>query len=189
LSAERIAVENHIETLLRADGRAMKQLEAVRLVCPEGTFLAAGFVRNRVWDALYDPAPRVPEVDVDVVYYCTHDTGKARDLAVEAVLQDVDPTTDWQVRNQARMHTFGGHAPFTSLGHALMHWAETATSVGVRLDGAGDYHFIAPMGYSDLADHILRITPVMKATDPEGFNKRLAAKGWQQRWPRLRVVR
>lgn len=167
----------------------MAQLQLVRDIGPAGAFVAAGFVRNRVWDALYEHNVPYPEADIDVVFFCRGDSSKDRDMAVEAALHQADPSSDWQVRNQARMHDFGGHKPFTSLDHALTHWAETATSVSVRLDAADQLHFIAPMGFEDLERHILRITPVMKACDPKGFDKRLAAKGWLERWPNLTVVR
>lgn len=168
---------------------AARQLKTVRNFGPEGAYIAAGFVRNRVWDALYDVAPTATKADVDVVYFCSTDVSPDRDYAYEAALTENDPETDWQVRNQARMHHFHGYPPFSSLADGLAHWAETATSVGVRLDDSDVMHFVAPFGFDDLANHILRITPNMKDMDPEGFDARLLAKGWQVRWPRLKVVR
>lgn len=178
-----------VEALLRADRRAMEQLTLVRDHGPQNAFVAAGFVRNRVWDALYCSAPELNEADVDVVYFCSKNPDKKRDFAYEDALGAVEPSTDWQVRNQAHMHAFGGHPPFKSLEHGLMHWAETATSVGVRLDDAGQMHFVAPFGTNDLRDHILRVTPVMRQHDLAGFERRLSMKGWQERWPDLTVIR
>lgn len=182
-------IQHKIEALLREDNSALRQLEHVREHGPEGAFIAAGFVRNRVWDSLYDHAEEYRAADVDVVYYCSEDASPERDYAYEAALKVADSETDWQVRNQARMHKFHGFPPFSSLEDGLMHWAETATSVGVRLDGADVMLFTAPFGFDDLAQHILRITPAMKQMDPEGFDTRLKVKGWLERWPNLTVVR
>jgi hypothetical protein len=178
-----------LESLLRSDKAAMTALEAVRTAGPEGAYIAAGFIRNRYWDSLYDPQPQFPEADVDVIYFdATYDL-KTRDLAYEASLKLVMPDVDWQVRNQARMHTFGGHDPFQDTETALRHWAETATGIGVRLSPDGAFEWLTAFGFDDLFAHILRITPVMKDNDPEGFEARLQAKGWLKRWPNLKVVR
>jgi len=178
-----------LEDLLRGDDAAMAALEAVRTAGPEGAYIAAGFVRNRYWDSLYDPAPMAPGSDVDVIYFDKTYNLKTRDMAYEASLRLVLPDADWQVRNQARMHTFGGHDPFPDIVTALQHWAETATGIGVRLKPSGDFDWLAAFGFDDLFGHVLRITPAMKANDPEGFERRLAAKGWQLRWTNLTVIR
>lgn len=182
-------IQQTIEHLVRTDVTAVHQLELVRDLGPKGAFIAAGFVRNRVWDALYNPIPLPDGSDVDVVYFCKGDVSPERDYAFENQLKKADADTDWQVRNQARMHHFHEYLPFMSLEDGLRHWAETATSVGVRLDEERRMHFTAPFGFDDLEQHILRITPAMKQKDPEGFDTRLKAKGWLERWPNLKVVR
>lgn len=168
----------------------MAALKAVQDVGPRGAYIAAGFVRNRYWDSLYGPAPTTAKAsDVDVVYFDADYCLKTRDLAYEASLKMVLPGVDWQVRNQARMHMFGGYDPFLSLEDALGHWAETATAIGVRLTAGGQLEWVSAFGFDDLFRHILRITPAMKRNDPEGFDRRLQAKGWATRWPRLEVIR
>lgn len=182
-------IKQDIETLIRADEAAVRQLESVRDYGPAGAFIAAGFVRNRVWDAIYSNSAQPFTADVDVVYFDGNKVTPEHDYGWEAALRAADTETDWQVRNQARMHLFHGFPAFGSLAEGLMHWAETATSVGVRLDENDTMHFIAPFGFDDLQNHILRITPAMKEKDPLGFDARLNAKGWARRWPKLRVIR
>ncbi len=177
-----------IEALLRADPTAIQLLEAVERVGPKGAYIGAGFLRNRVWDSFYSDLSKYPEADIDVIYYDKNNIEPAYDYEFERALSEYMPTNDWQVRNQARMHDFGGHDPFTSLVDGLRHWAETATTVSVRLN-CNVMEFIAPFGFDDLMNHILRRTPSMKQNDPEGFSVRLEAKGWQQRWPNLKVIR
>lgn len=174
--------------LLLKDRHVVQVLETVRDYGPPDAFVAAGFVRNRFWDSLYEDSRIFADADIDVVYFEADSPDKNHDVQYETVLEAKMPTGIWQVRNQARMHHFNGHAPFESLGHALCHWAETATTVGVCLNPAGGMEVIAPFGLDDLYDHILRITPVMRRTDPHGFKKRVRQKGWQERWPRLRIV-
>ncbi len=180
---------DRLELLLRGDKAAMAALDAVRITGPDNAYIAAGFIRNRYWDSLYEHTPRLPEADVDVVYFDQAYNQKTHDLAYEASLRLVMPGVDWQVRNQARMHTFGGFDPFPDAETALRHWAETATGIGVRLLADGTFEWLTAFGFGDLFEHVLRITPAMKANDPEGFEARLQAKGWLGRWPNLTVVR
>ncbi|NVJ70071.1 MAG: nucleotidyltransferase family protein [Alphaproteobacteria bacterium] len=178
-----------LERLLCADKRSIDVLETVRATGPKGAYVAAGFVRNRYWDSLYKPAPKVPEGDVDVVYFDSIYNLKTRDMAYEASLKLVLPGVDWQVRNQARMHSFGDYEPFSGVEHALRHWSETATAVGVRLSPTGSFEWLAPFGFDDLFGHTLCITPAMKARDPEGYDARIDKKKWLERWPNLKVIR
>lgn len=182
-------MSDRLASLLRAEPIVMRVLEAVQQAGPDGAFVAAGFIRNRVWDSFYPDNKAASDLDIDVVYFDKERTDKNTERDFEERLDRVLPTGIWQVRNQARMHSFGGHAPFESLIHGLMHWAETATTVGARLDANRDLEFIAPFGFDDLWDHVLRITPIMKQTDPVGFDNRLERKGWLTRWPKLKVVR
>lgn len=175
--------------LILQDEAAMAALTAVRDTGPEGAYIAAGFVRNRYWDSLYDLVPAAPPSDLDVVYFNKDYAQKTRDMAFEASLKLKAPGYDWQVRNQARMHDFGGYPPFRNLEDALCHWAETATGIGVRLTAKGDLDWISAFGFDDLFGHVLRITPAMKKNDPKGFDARLVRKGWLVRWPKLTVIR
>lgn len=174
--------------LISKDQNAMLALKAVRDVGPPSAYIAAGFIRNRYWDSLYGKEMLWPDADVDVVYFDKSATGKNRDIVFERALEKFLPTSLWQVRNQARMHNFGNHPPFSDLSDALCHWAETATAVGVQITDADELRVISPFGLDDLYAHVLRITPSMKRNDPEGFEKRLSKKRWRERWPALTVV-
>ncbi len=182
-------MHQRVAALMMTDPFAMQVLAAVRDHGPQGAYVAAGFVRNRFWDALYPEKPPLPDADIDVVYFDACNRGKAADITFETNLDKHMPTGLWQVRNQARMHKFGGYPPFDSLDHVLRHWAETATTVGLRLTARNDFEFVAPFGFDDLRYHILRITPMMKQHDRQGFDARLDAKGWLTRWPNLEVIR
>jgi hypothetical protein len=174
------------QALLSTDQYFIAVLKVVRLLMPEA-YIAAGFVRNRIWDHLYDQSNLYSDLDIDVIYFDGINISADIDYQLEKKLTEAFDAP-WQVRNQARMHIFGGHKPFSSLEHALKHWAETATTVGVRLDSSDKLQFIAPFGFTDLFTHTLRITPIMKRCDLEGFHNRIVKKNWCERWPGLTIV-
>lgn len=178
------------ELLLR-DLHAMACLQTARDYGPEGAYLAAGFVRNRYWDSLYPGerrSDRFPASDIDVVYFDEKNTDTEQEAVFEQALKSRMPEDDWQVRNQARMHHFGGHLPFQDIAHALVHWSETATAIGVRLNTSGTLECVAPFGVTDLYEHRLRITPMVARHDPAAFQRRIAMKKWRQRWPNIVIL-
>src|SRR5664279_3285453 len=85
-----------IAAIIAQDPVGMKQLRCVRTLGLPDWCIAAGFVRNRVWDHLHGISPPRPPADID-------DLSKAREQEFEARLGALVPAP-WQVRNQARMH-------------------------------------------------------------------------------------
>lgn len=166
---------------------ALRALE--RLDLPDA-WIAAGFVRNAVWDTLHGRRPDVGLLsDVDVVFFCAADTSRARESAIEAALSSALPGVPWSVRNQARMHIRNEDSPYRDTADALSHWLETATAVGVRLRW-GRVALLAPLGVDDLTGLILRPTPYA-AERPMKLRQywaRIEAKGWRARWPLLRII-
>lgn len=177
-----------LASLLLADVNACRALEAVREAGPGGAYIAAGFVRNRVWDSFYIPRPTADYTDTDVVYFDRDDLSPAMEQQHERALIGLCPEQLWQVRNQARMHMRAGDAPYASLSDALAHWPETATAVAVRLNVHGGLDVVAPFGLDDLFAHRLRPTPAIMKRDPSIFEHRVVSKGWFERWPNLTRV-
>src|SRR6201994_3802795 len=97
-----------IAAIIAQDPVGMKQLRAVRALGLPDWCIAAGFVRNRVWDHLHGIAPGRPLADIDVIYFDASDLTKERELEYEAWLGKLVPGAPWQVRNQARMHVRKG---------------------------------------------------------------------------------
>ena len=50
-------------------------------------YIAAGFVRNLVWDKLHDSPASVLE-DIDVIYWCHEETSIYRDKLIELALSE-----------------------------------------------------------------------------------------------------
>lgn len=156
-------------------------LQALALAGPRGAWIGAGFVRNAVWDSLSGITPDVTALaDLDVV----HLDPAAEDPVFEAALRTARPGLRWSVSNQARMARKHGHAAYPDLATALAHWPETATAVAARLV-QGRIEILAPCGLDDLLGFVLRSPP---RGDPAVLRARLTAKGWRQRWPRLRIL-
>ncbi|MFV0594158.1 nucleotidyltransferase family protein [Shewanella sp.] len=154
--------------------------------------LAAGFVRNLVWDKLHDNKLR-PLNDIDLIYYCPLDTRPERDRAIEAYLQTLAPDLPWSVKNQARMHLSNHDNPYQSTQDAMCYWPEIETAVGVSLEQKPKalssiiegLHIIAPFGLSSL--FALQLTHNHKRALVV-FEQRLVAKGWLAQYPRLTLA-
>ena len=168
----------------------MKALEAVRALNLPDSWIAAGFVRNLVWDALHGYSPPTPLNDVDVVYFDLNDTSEDIEKSYEKNLSDLMPDAPWSVKNQARMHLKNNDEPYTSTAEALCHWCETPTAVGARLNGDSSLELLAPLGTEDLIAGICRATPftLQKPGKINDYLERVMSKVWQHRWPKLKIM-
>lgn len=163
-------------------------IDAVAALGQPSSWIAAGFVRNAVWDVVHgrEPVAAGPGSDIDVVFHDPSDVSAERDAAIEVALRGRRPGMPWAVANQARMHARHGDAPYRDLADALRHWPERATAVAVRV-GATGLEILAPCGLDDLLGLRLRLTELARA-DPArraAFRTRIEAKRWLERWPRL----
>jgi hypothetical protein len=150
-------------------------------------WVAAGFVRNALWDQRQG-SDSVAN-DVDVIYFDPADIKPETDEALEHRLRVAMPTIPWSVKNQARMHLRNGHAPYLSCEHALSFWPETATALAARCNLSGQLDLMAPFGLDDLFDGIVRPTPWILEHAPDVFDARCRDKDWLGRWPWLRIQR
>lgn len=179
--------EAEVMGLLCRDESLMAQLQTVAELDLADCWIAAGAVRNRIWDALHGRASAPDHrSDVDVVHFDALDMGRDRDLALETRLNRRLSGVGWQVRNQARMHSGNGDTAYRDTADAMCHWPETATAVGVRLQD-GEMQLLTPLGIDDLTGMIVRPTPAF-AHKQQIFTARMAAKNWRARWPRLVFV-
>ncbi|HEY3304148.1 MAG TPA: nucleotidyltransferase family protein [Candidatus Binatia bacterium] len=161
----------------------LRTVEGMRL--PDW-YLAAGFLRNAIWDFLHEKPSRTPLNDVDVVYYDPSDPPGAAEPQIEADLRARFPEVNWEVRNQARMHTKSGHDPYRDSAHAVAHWPETPTCVAIRIEPDGHLKIAAPYGLE--VNWSLRVTPNPLVPYPAAlYNERIRSKRWLEHWPKLRV--
>lgn len=172
--------------LISLQPEMMADLEAVAaLGLPQGC-IAAGYIRNFVWDQLHGYETRTPYHDVDVVYYDATYIEENIEKEYEAALIAQIPQHKWSVKNQARMHLKNGNKPFHSVEDAMLHWPETATAVGVRLNTNGELELLAPFGLEDLLGLVIRQSPYFN--DHSIFLQRMIDKEWLRIWPKLLVI-
>src|SRR5438034_11754461 len=124
---------NATARLIGSDTWMTECLRAVeRLKLPDW-YIAAGFLRNAIWDFLHEKTTRTPLNDVDVVYYDPANLSEVSEKKFEAALQARFPAAKWQGRTQTRMHIRNGHAAYRDTEHAMAHWLDVSTCVGGRL--------------------------------------------------------
>ena len=165
----------------------MIQLRAVRTLALPDWCIAAGFVRNRVWDHLHGIVPAREPVDIDVLYFDAGDLSKEREIAHEGRLDGLLPGLPWQVRNQARMHVWKDLPPHRDTADAMIYWLETVTAVGVRLEDDDSLTVVAPLGTDDLLGLRCRPTAFGRTRRLE-YEARIDAKRWREMWPKVRFL-
>ena len=165
----------------------MIQLRAVRALALPDWCIAAGFVRNRVWDHLHGIVPPRQPVDIDVLYFDADDRSKERESEHEGRLAVLLPGLPWQVRNQARMHVWKDLPPHRDTADAMVYWLETVTAVGVRLEDDDSLTVVAPLGTDDLLGLCCRPT-AFGHTRRHEYEARITAKRWREMWPKVRFL-
>jgi len=181
-------LQQRLELIVRATPWLLTVLETVRSLGLPDWYLAAGAIRNTVWDVLHDSTSSQPLSDLDVIYF---DPANLISDA-EDKLRAAAPKYSWEVTNQATIHRWQSSATgrdipaYDSIATSMAGWPETATAVGVRLSKRGTMEFIAPHGLADLFSLIVRPSPA--ASDPRAYTSRLQQKSWHLRWPRLLIT-
>jgi len=180
--------EQDVIKLIRDDARMMHILRIVESMGLPDWCVCAGFVRSKVWDYLHGfTETRLP--DVDVVYFDPDYTDESIEKQYERSLRQLDSSVPWSVKNQARMHTKNGHAPYTSTADGLANFPEVCTAIGVYVNSNGALALISPYGVDDLINLIVRPTPFFKSEDRRNiYEQRISTKKWEATWHRLRII-
>jgi uncharacterized protein len=172
--------------ILRSDPWRLACLETVAALGLPDWFLAAGFLRNAVWDHLHHRSVRTRLNDVDLVYYDRADISQQAEEHIAWHLRKTLPGVPWEVRNQARMHLKHGDAPYADSTAAIAAWVEMPTCVGVCLEG-DTMSFTAPFGLQH--NWSLRVDPnPLKIPEAVVYNGRIRDKEWTRLWPGLRIT-
>jgi hypothetical protein len=77
--------------------------------------------------------------------------------------------------------------PYEDTVSALAEWVETPTCVAVRLEEDDTLALFAPHGIDDLVNLVVRPSPSFE-NDLDKFWERVKGKGWEAKWPKLRVI-
>lgn len=94
---------HRVRELISGDAERMRLLTAVASLALPDCYVAAGFVRNLVWDHLHG-CERTPLNDVDVVFFDRANTSDDFPNRIQEMLSLLEPSVRWEVKNQAVMH-------------------------------------------------------------------------------------
>lgn len=171
-----------LSTLLQKDAMRMQVLTIVRELALSDCYVAAGFIRNLVWDDLHTCETALN--DIDVVYFDKSDTLNVMDSKLTLQLNRQYPAYNWQVKNQAYMHSRNHDSPYLNTLDAMSYWPEKETAVAARLLDDDSIAIISAFGLESLLAG--KITYNNKRAQAV-FLQRVTAKRWLQTWPQLRV--
>ena len=94
-------------------------LEIIRSLELKDSWLAAGCVRNFIWNMLSERPDFDSETDVDVIFF-DPSYAEAETIGLEAKLKADWPQYRWELRNQAYMHRHSpGTAPYKNACEAM----------------------------------------------------------------------
>jgi uncharacterized protein len=177
-----------VAEIIRSDPIRWHLLNVVADLGLPDCWIAAGFVRNAVWDMLHGQPVKPPQGDVDVIWFDPTRADPAIDRDLEESLHAVEPSIDWSVKNQARMHMRNGDAPYRSAIDAMRYWPETATAVAARRNDTDICEVASPLGLDDLLNLVLRPTTRFAAEKRQVFEERRYSKAWMVSWPLLALA-
>ena len=176
---------DRIVELIESDVLRLNALDCVRLLELPECYIAAGFVRNLVWDDLHHKSEPTPLNDVDVIYFDLNESNPNKFIEYESRLTELLPQLNWQVRNQALMHLRNNDEPYKNSLDAMSYWPEKETAIGIRKLPNGDFDCISAFGFESLFK--LQVTYNPKRLKSV-FEHRIKSKGWLNKWHNLIVA-
>ncbi|MBY8333492.1 nucleotidyltransferase family protein [Qipengyuania sp. NZ-96] len=175
-----------MDAILHRDAVRWRLLEVVANLELPDCWIATGFVRNAVWDALHGRTPQPPNGDVDVIWFDPDRCDEKLDRDMEDKLRVAVPSIDWSVKNQARMHSRNDDKSYQSSSDAMRYWPETATAVAARWVRGDELEIACPLGLDDLFNLLLRPTQRFAHEKLPIFEERVRSKAWIELWPLLK---
>ena len=151
------------------------------------SWLAAGSVRNFIWNLLSDKPAFDRETDVDVIFF-DPEVSYEETLAIEDKLREDFPQYQWELKNQAYMHQHSPHTePYVNSCDAMSKYPERCTAIGLRLQVDATLEFFAPYGLEEILNFQVSPTPHFLENDDRMklYQQRLSKKNWQVKWKNL----
>ena len=177
-------LELELTNLIKSDHFLMSILKTVQALQLNDCWVAAGVIRNKVWDTLHNIQTEIN--DIDVIYFDESDCSIETENVLESKLQEIMPNQPWSVKNQARMHIKNKIPPYVSSFDGVAHFPETPTAIAVRLNN-NKIEILAPYGLNDLFEGLVRPTPPF---NPDSnlhtiYSNRIQNKNWSSIWNEL----
>lgn len=183
--------ETLVLNILSRNIKCIAILKFVNQIKDEELWIGGGFLRNIIWDYKHSYLVNTEFGDIDIFYFNKKCLDKGRDIEIENKLLEISPNIDWSVKNQARMHIHNDEEPYVSLTDALLKFPDTASTTIVRLNENNNIEFIAPYGYSDLFNLLVKPTPyyLKDQTKYQKYIDRVLRKKWENKWPMLKIYK
>lgn len=171
-----------IKELFQRDLQKVAILNIIQSIELPDCLIAAGFVRNTIWNWQFDTCE--PLSDIDVIYFCNKDTSEQRDKLIESRLLRIDSKLPWSVKNQARMHFKNNDQAYSNTLDAMSYWPEKQTALGIKL---GEKQDIEIKHCFDLAFQFNQKVSHNPNCSKAVFLSRVRNKRWTDKWPALSV--
>ena len=165
----------------------MRILTIIRNLGLKDSWLAAGSVRNFIWNLLSDKSPFDRETDVDVIFF-DPDVSYEETVSLENKLREDFPQYQWELKNQVYMHLHSPHTvPYISSCDAMAKYPERCTAIGLRLHADATLELFAPYGLEDILKFQVHPTPHFLDNEDRMklYQERLSKKNWQEKWKNL----
>lgn len=162
-------------------------LEMIRSLELKDSWLAAGSVRNFIWNILSGKSGFDAETDVDVIFF-DQTVSYEETLQLEMELRKAFPAYSWELKNQVYMHIHSPNTqPYTGSKDAMSKYPECCTAIGLRLLENDKLELFAPYGLADIRAFQVRPTPhfLADAERKKLYMQRIRKKNWQAKWPQL----
>ena len=178
------------QDLLQAIQLNTDLMRILTIICNLGlkdSWLAAGSVRNFIWNLLSDKSPFDHETDVDVIFF-DPDISYEETVSLEKKLREDFPQYQWELKNQVYMHQHSPHtAPYTSSRDAMSKYPERCTAIGLRLNEDSTLELFAPYGLEDILKFQVHPTPHFLENEDRMklYQTRLSKNNWQEKWKNL----
>ena len=184
-------LKNKAEILdsFRENPDMMAILETIRNLGLKDSWLAAGSVRNFIWNLLSERPAFDLETDVDVIFF-DPDISYEETLFLEKKLRADFPQYQWELKNQVYMHKHNPHTePYRNSCDAMSKYPERCTAVGLRLQADATLELFAPYGLEDILNFQVHPTPHFLENEDRMklYQKRLSKKNWREKWKNLTV--
>ncbi|MBM7642260.1 nucleotidyltransferase family protein [Streptococcus loxodontisalivarius] len=176
-------------TLFEQDPELMRIFRIIAELGLKDSWLAAGTLRNYVWNTLSNRKGLENASDLDVIFYDPTVTYE-QTLALQEDLNHRYPDYKWEVKNQVYMHS---HSPNTSSYlsscDAVSKYPERCTAIAARLNAQGHLDLFLPYGSDDIEEFIVEATPHFAADKDRMsvYRERQAKKNWSKIWTQLDV--
>ncbi|GGP11820.1 nucleotidyltransferase family protein [Oceanobacillus neutriphilus] len=179
-----IEFEDRLITILKEDSYILSILQTVEKLQLNDCWVAAGLIRNKVWDTLYNCHTKIN--DIDVIYFNQTDLSRDTEKRLESKLEELMPEQPWSVKNQARMHVKNNNLSYISSFDGVSHFTEIPTAVAAQLHHQ-EIKIMAPYGLKDLFQGVVKPTPYYSKDTKlhPVYIERMRSKKWKTTWKNL----